>query len=552
LRIYALRNFAFFATPAFAGACIAKGISYMKSKPKYQPAIEKAKSAILDKLKAGDIAPGERLPSSRDLAAGLGVSLVSMWKALKQLQREGVCTGRRGDGFRLARIAHESPGKKHPAREPLSSLHRPSWKKIAAIIERDLYQGRYRRGNVFPSRKELSLKYGVSYQTLAKAFDFLVSQQLLIPHGKSFTVAQWRAGSSSGAASRIVLYMPAFEDGSLNLGVFGEELCRTIERECAASALCLDVVTYYASDDTDIRLINFRTGKQAAIEDSNNIFGYIILYMREGWESLVKQISRFRKPVAVHDDLGEFSLPASRGGYRNVRSFTSSAGHDHARAVARRLLAGGHTGIAYISPFHRAQWSQNRLEGLRAVFSSAGYEGQPREYVLDDFSARLDYYSHARSKSNSESMQSVYSQWRNAIPVDYCTRMDRHFGAEFEMLLSEAEAYRQVKRLCSKALGDASITAWIAANDLTAVMALEFLREARVAVPEKISLISFDDSSIAVTNNLTSYNFNLSTVAAAMISHALNRSIPGQYKRAQKIYISGTVIERGTVANFQH
>src|SRR5688572_12085249 len=59
-----------------------------------------AYAAVVDRLRRsialGIVAPGERLPSERALAAGLGVSRVTVREALRVLQGEGIIVTKRG------------------------------------------------------------------------------------------------------------------------------------------------------------------------------------------------------------------------------------------------------------------------------------------------------------------------------------------------------------------------------------------------------------------------------------------------------------------------
>src|ERR671914_1347627 len=56
-------------------------------------------------IRAGRLAAGTRVPSSRDLARDLGVSRGVVVTAYEQLIAEGFLTARRGDGTRVAPLA---------------------------------------------------------------------------------------------------------------------------------------------------------------------------------------------------------------------------------------------------------------------------------------------------------------------------------------------------------------------------------------------------------------------------------------------------------------
>jgi DNA-binding LacI/PurR family transcriptional regulator len=114
---------------------------------------------------------------------------------------------------------------------------------------------------------------------------------------------------------------------------------------------------------------------------------------------------------------------------------------------------------------------------------------------------------------------------------------------------AQSEGVRPVLQpILSEAL-QASATAWVCANDTVSSRALWFLRRARVGVPSRVSLIGFDDSEEAFRQNLTSYNWNVSGIMAAMVAHILDWH-PSKSRRAplRPAEIEGYVTERGSVA----
>jgi GntR family transcriptional regulator len=61
-------------------------------------AVEGARDAILERMESGDLKPGDRLPSERELAEALKVSRTTLRDALSQLARTGYVTRRPGRG----------------------------------------------------------------------------------------------------------------------------------------------------------------------------------------------------------------------------------------------------------------------------------------------------------------------------------------------------------------------------------------------------------------------------------------------------------------------
>jgi GntR family transcriptional regulator len=77
-------------------------ISLGDPRPLYLQLMEQVKRRIA----VGDLHPGDELPSIRELAAGLQVSVITIKRAYLELEREGVIATRQGKGS----IVAERPG----------------------------------------------------------------------------------------------------------------------------------------------------------------------------------------------------------------------------------------------------------------------------------------------------------------------------------------------------------------------------------------------------------------------------------------------------------
>jgi GntR family transcriptional regulator len=77
-------------------------ISLGDPRPLYLQVIEQVKRRVA----VGDLPPGTELPSIRELAAGLKVSVITVKRAYLELEREGVIATRQGKGSVVA----EKPG----------------------------------------------------------------------------------------------------------------------------------------------------------------------------------------------------------------------------------------------------------------------------------------------------------------------------------------------------------------------------------------------------------------------------------------------------------
>jgi GntR family transcriptional regulator len=73
-------------------------ISLGDPRPLYLQVIEQVKRRVA----VGDLTPGSELPSIRELAAGLKVSVITIKRAYLELERDGVIATRQGKGSVIA------------------------------------------------------------------------------------------------------------------------------------------------------------------------------------------------------------------------------------------------------------------------------------------------------------------------------------------------------------------------------------------------------------------------------------------------------------------
>jgi GntR family transcriptional regulator/MocR family aminotransferase len=99
---------------------------------------EEVRSGILD----GRLGPGDRVPSSRELADVLGVSRHTVTRAFNRLTGEGFLVGRRGGGTVVSDLftADSNPGPSHPVLQPARPQPTPpTYDLRPSLPDRDLF-----------------------------------------------------------------------------------------------------------------------------------------------------------------------------------------------------------------------------------------------------------------------------------------------------------------------------------------------------------------------------------------------------------------------------
>jgi DNA-binding FadR family transcriptional regulator len=110
------------ASSEVADGALSGGAGDALFRPVRTNAFEETIERLLQAIKLGLIAPGERLPSERELAVRLDVSRVTLREAIRSLQQAGYIQSRRGR-YGGSFVISPSPSSRHAqARGPVSDL----------------------------------------------------------------------------------------------------------------------------------------------------------------------------------------------------------------------------------------------------------------------------------------------------------------------------------------------------------------------------------------------------------------------------------------------
>jgi DNA-binding transcriptional regulator YhcF (GntR family) len=519
---------------------------------KRKPGIEKAVDFLKNKFISQQCRT--KLPPIRLLASAAQVSFVTMWRAVNFLKGKGLILGSKtGHANYVRRDAKRRNIVSSPAQADIqldAESKNVLWQKVATHIKKDILSGIYAYGQPLPSSKELQHRYGVSFRTLKKSLDTLTSEEMIKPYKRGYIVP---AITTSDANARVVAIGCGWKDGKIWADYQDKNYFRILESECIQSKIALDVIVYWRQDN-HLCFVHSATRKPYDLRN-DTILGivYIIANLEVDPEEMLRELSVLKKPVAVLDVVGWCSVsPLNLLRNRFMQFFTTTASTFPAKVVAQYLLSLKHTHIAFISPFHKAPWSKIRYKSCAAVYRDAGFPDGVKPFLLDRYAYQWDYLQDPKNSEGLLSIINQYAQWKEFVH----SRFFRKFGNisySISKYLTEwncasGEIYKAMRLLFEKALRDKHITAWLMANDFAATLALDYLKDKKIRVPEDISIIAFDNTLDAMEYQLTSYDFNNNGIVTMMLRYVLAPSTIPVNQRGKFVEVEGTIVVRRSTA----
>jgi DNA-binding GntR family transcriptional regulator len=137
---------------------------------------------------------GGRLPTTRAMASGAGVSQATMARAVKRLQAVGTL-------YAIARGGLMLTGAPPPAQPVVTQRLLPAalgaTERVRRAIAADIAKQEFPPGSVLPDYKLMAGRYGGSYRTLRNALLMLLEERRLTAHGRGFQVSSLPAPASA-------------------------------------------------------------------------------------------------------------------------------------------------------------------------------------------------------------------------------------------------------------------------------------------------------------------------------------------------------------------
>jgi DNA-binding LacI/PurR family transcriptional regulator/DNA-binding transcriptional regulator YhcF (GntR family) len=520
---------------------------------KQRPGIARACSFIINL--AEHEAVMTKLPSLRALASAAGVSFVTMWKAVKKLCTQGVLSVDKKGNYRISKKNSSGNDEEKKLGVPSASSDEPiivgTWQNIADKLFKDIVSGKYTGGEKLPSCKELQQYYKVSFTTLKKALNKLIEEEIIEPRSNGYYLPSL-TGSTGHA--RLVAIGCGWEDGKILVDYQDKNYFRSLESECIRMNLQLDVIVYYRSNE---RLQFVNTASQSVYDlNDRTIIGYVFIVanLESTPEEVLERLVGLRRNVAVLDVVGGWKVPRCAQDNRFVQIFTATASVVPAKRVAQYLLGKGHKNIAFFSPFHKALWSQRRLDTIIDMYKRAGCIDGVKSFVYETYAYQWDYLKNQEHFEDIRSLIDQYTKWRKQTHAEFFNKFG-NLGYSIVKYITEwncasGEIFEKMKPLFDRALKNKDITAWVMANDFAATIAIDYLKEKSIRIPEDLSIVSFDNTLDAMEYHLTSYDFNNQGIIAMMLRYIIApHTIKPAARRGGFIEVDGTLVERRSTSN---
>jgi DNA-binding LacI/PurR family transcriptional regulator/DNA-binding transcriptional regulator YhcF (GntR family) len=460
-----------------------------------------------------------------------------MCAALRKMQEKGMLWKRPGAGIFAGQPAHRRTDRKPPI---------PNRQKAEAVRQsllRDIFEGRFDGSPALPPWKQLTRQYGVCHATFRKVLKSLANDGIVQPQRSKFAVA---ASRPDRPANSVVLYIAEEVIRHLASATWVRSwlylFVYALEYQCSLRNIRLSV-----------RIVPGAVDPFAGLSDALGIIVCPSMYANSQPEvrDLLIHLSSYGKPVCTWDMELMRAFPELLS-YRNLL-FLRGTDYEGGRDTGRLLLSLGHRRVAFFTFESGDQWSLQRQNGLSDAFEAAGFPDAVSVYTEKD----LLPTNSDPSILHGSLLNKRKKQHR------YLARFMQHIGRHFDPSLVKTEAEEALRALDAhisghwsrfdvlyrRALSNKGITAWVAGEDGMAIYSiLPFLAARRINVPGMISVTGFSNMFGALSQNLTTYNFNSGGAAALALNCLL---YPDQRRVLTKreghvLEVQGHMVERGT------
>jgi DNA-binding GntR family transcriptional regulator/DNA-binding LacI/PurR family transcriptional regulator len=501
-----------------------------RATPKLQKAVAFLHSFIEESVKK----KSTRLPPMLTLAKMADVSIVVMHRAVEILKKEGYLTTAPRKGIHINKVRNDEKG--YPkfnlgGQDETHDLLEAKWVRIKECIVNDIVGGRYLPGTIVPSVKELCWHYGASAPTLKRALDTLVGEGKLVRYKRGYKVFQVSPLARTGTV--IVIAQHDIIHQLLSYSPILYAFFTTLEQQQYTMHYRMQIISYIG---LLYNVPNPQFTSIRAIERSYFVVGYIIVTTALKHKQIRLLLELFRsiqKPVALFDDSGFSYEHRTFFVSPYIRMFElASYRKNPGTVVGNYLMTRGHDKIAYFNSYPDYQWSVRRYGGIHDAF--AAYHNRFQIHYLETSKSEPLYIM----SSSTHALERMFD-------TNVSEKERLHYHTTYYRPVQEYSYYRKLMEpLFVEALRNSSITAWVGANDLVALMAYFYLLRNKARDSEKIALIGFDNSLESFTYSISSFNFNPAAAVHSILEYIFTPLRTIRQEKISAVEIPGMIIER--------
>ncbi len=502
--------------------------------PQARPAQTRARSIIAKAVEHARTHGSSRLPSLVTLAEAASVSRMTMWHAVHEARRAGIVTASRGQPIALVGAADSRV-------ERIADSPSVPWERVAASIARDVLSGVPLPGATMPSHKELMLSHGVCHATIRKALGSLVCTGLLERKGRRLRVTD--APPTRRSRSDLVLISYGAQGQIPFITPRIHEHLRHLEQECSRLNIRLHIITADQIFDVPDGFQKLR--KRLVAMQPLGIVLWRIVFMPDAFRILARQVADSSLPFVVLDEAGDVERLLPRRKAMQCRIYSLGTSSVSGLDVGRFLARHGHRKIAFLASQEPViGFAQRRLDGLRQAFRESGCPDGVKAFAIDASgqTARA-VLRRLRMLLNEEAFS---SSLRTGVIPD--ASVLEEIADIIGMLRDPGASIARQNALpatLDSVLACEGITAIVAENDPVALDCLNYLKKSGVPVPQRVSVVGFDDGMTGMLKRMTSYNFGTDDMTRAMLSFLLDpkRSLRDD-NAFVKVEFPGRIVER--------
>lgn len=476
------------------------------------PAVARARQFLVECIERTRARGDGRLPTVNELARQGGFSTRTVVSAVSTLRDEGILSVSQRAGIRVRQDA-SAPARAIHAPRGLPGK-RTRWEQVGDAIAASITDGTLAPGADIPPVKRLRHQYGASHATVRKALRHLASTGKLVPVGRHYRVFDTEPLQGRGT---IVFVTRATSILSLQTNTPASvSFWRAMERACDRRNVDIEVVR-------EAQLLRGGAGRPGKQRPGRSVVGYIVWtlgFTPEDLDPLLHTLLGRDLPVAVVDEGYSIGSVTRAAHHPLCRVYTFGATECSGEIVGNFLLAAGHRRVACFQLSTDVPFCVNRVRGIEQAFADLGIaQGVVRLTLGEDVFRQHE-------EETAQRVQEFGDLWQRFQPPGRVPSGALSRAPEVHNRLWGLTMRRGMVPLFEQVLADPSITAWVAVNDVSGLAMLDYLAHREVRVPEDISVVSFDDSTEAFGEGLTSYDFNMPPLVEHVLNHILapNRS----------------------------